>query len=98
MQLLNESYGRPTPEDVVNFTLLFPCQNNLVTFALPLLELLPGVLPFVLFSSFNGLEFLLLNLIRLLDNLWKMSVTLDTSYLGLLSMLVDDFTKCIRYE
>lgn len=64
--------------------LLLPCQYHLVSFTLPLLELLLSMLPLVFVSSFDCLEFLLLNLARLLHDLWKMSMALDSPYLGLL--------------
>lgn len=61
---------------------LVPSQDHLLTLTSPLLELLLGVLPLVLFTPLYGLQFLVLDLSRLLDHLRYVPVTLDALDLG----------------
>lgn len=63
-------------------------QNDLVALALSLLELLLRMSTLILFAALDCLELLLLDLAGLLHNRRDVSVTLDTSDLGLFYSLV----------
>lgn len=61
---------------------LFSGQDHLLTLTPPLVKLLLGVLPLVLFTPLDGLQLLALDLSSLLDHLGYVSVTLDALYFG----------------
>ena len=61
-------------------------QNHLLSLISSLRKLLLSMLPFILLSPLNSLQFLRLDLASLLDNLRNMSVTLDTADLRHMSV------------
>lgn len=64
------------------------CKNHLLALTSPLLELLFGVLSFILLATFDRFQLFILDLSGLLHNLRYVAVALDTSDLGPVMIII----------